>query len=153
HSCRTTWRPSTPAAARGAPRRSWPNSRNPASPAFAREAPRQGISGLLDARGDLLVAADRPEVLVLQSVFRQEFHERLVLVLAPARVVEVLVEHDQRARLDAWGEQLEDGPGRRVEVAVDVEQRDVARVCVEEGGQGFVEPADDQLHVVADGRQ
>ena len=46
----------------------------------------------------------------------------LVLAGAPARLHDVLVEDDDGARHDAGGEVVEDGLGRGVEIAVDVDK-------------------------------
>lgn len=68
-----------------------------------------------------------------------------VLMLFPAGIVEVLVEHDHRIRGQPWADEVEHRPRRGVQVRVDVQERDLAGVLGEELRQGVVEPADDEL--------
>src|SRR2546426_1596267 len=68
-----------------------------------------------DAQRDLL--AREGEVFVAHPVARDEFAPRLEFVLLPVRVIEVFIEHDDRARLKAPAESVEDVDRGGVKVA------------------------------------
>ena len=76
----------------------------------------------------------------------------LVLVLFPARIIEILIEQKMGARTEPVADILENGNRRAVEIAVDMGKADRPVMFLHEAGQGGVEIASDQLHIAGNFR-
>ena len=71
-----------------------------------------------------------------------ELLEGTPLVTLPIRIIEVLVEDQDRARLEPVAQLPEHGRGRGIDVAIDVDEGDrLARMLREEARQRVGEPA------------
>src|SRR5579864_566189 len=121
-----------------------PNSRRGRSP------PRELLLGIV-ARGialftqphrDMAVLLREAEIAVGKAAIANEFLEGAPFMTLPIRIVEILVEHDDAARLQPWRQFAEHGRCRGIDVAIDVEERDhVTRIGSEKRRQGLLEPA------------
>src|SRR3954467_1873900 len=76
------------------------------------------------------------EIPIPDLAFRQEFLERLVFVLLPIRVIEILVKENDGSRHDPVGQQGENGARRAVDVAVDMDEGDRPGIVLEPFRQG-----------------
>src|SRR4029079_8585561 len=74
-----------------------------------------------DANGDLAAGAVVGDVFEGELAGGYELRERLVLALLPAVIIDQLVEQHDRAWREHAAEVVENGHGRTVEVAVDVQ--------------------------------
>ena len=68
-------------------------------------------------------------------------------MLLPAGIVEILIEEHKGTRLQPGADMLEDGHGRAVKIAVDMDEADRTVMTFDEVGQAVFEIAMDQLGV------
>src|SRR3984957_15668276 len=93
-------------------------------------------SDRLDAHCDLLPG--KSEIGVFDAARADEFLERLEFVPLPVRVIEIFVEQDHGAVRQPRREQLQNGLGRTVEIAIDVDERNRPGIVVEPWRQAGV---------------
>ena len=90
------------------------------------------------------------DVFKFKTAPRDELHKSFVFAFLPTGIIEVFVEGDNRTCADLILQRVEDGFSRRVKVAVDVNERALFGVSLDEFGQSFVEPAFDEPNVRVD---
>ena len=89
----------------------------------------------------LLMARHKAERLGPDIGFCEQLLKSSELVIAPTWIVPVLVEHDNRARHDPILQICKDRFGRRIEIAIEVKQRDRTGVLFDESWKRLVKPA------------
>ena len=82
-----------------------------------------------------------------------EFLERLKFVPLPVRIIEILVEQDHGSVRQPRREQLQDGLGRAVEIAIDMDEGNRPGIVGQPRRQARVEVALMQPHVIRHARQ
>src|SRR3546814_1404896 len=81
-------------------------------------------------------------------VLGDELLKGAVLVLPPVGIGVILVEYDDRTRLQPVGESRQDVPGRTVEIAVDMNEANRPGTGVAERRDSVPEPAGMERHVL-----
>src|SRR5262249_53132658 len=109
------------------------------------------VADRVDAHRNLLPGEH--QISVFDAVRGDEFLKRFEFVLLPVRIIEILVEQDDGAFGHARRDEIENGLGRAVDVASDVNEGDRARMAGEPYRQAGVEQAGVQLHVLRHARQ
>ena len=87
------------------------------------------------------------------TVGSQVFVKSLVLVVLPVGKVEVVIEHDDGSRLYPIGQGIKNALGAAVDVAIDMDEGEAARVIGFPFGYGVAEPSLVQRDVGRDARQ
>src|ERR1700722_2456258 len=108
-------------------------------------------SDRIDAHRDLL--SGKSEIGVFDAVCADEFLERLELVPLPVRIIEILVEQDHGSVHEPRREKFQNGLGRAVEIAIDVDEGDRPGIVGQPWRQARVEVALVQPHVIRHPRQ
>src|SRR3954453_19243773 len=108
-----------------------PKAARPSS--SVRSLPQESARHVREAEADLLVGG-KAQVLEPYAGWGDELGPGPVLVLFPAREVEVLVEDDHGADPQRRLKGLEHGPGRGVQVGVQVQEGDVLEGLLQEPG-------------------
>src|SRR3984957_11731574 len=108
-------------------------------------------SDRIDAHRDLL--SGKSEIGVFDAARADEFLERLEFVPLPVRIIEIFVEQDHGSFRQPRREQLQNGLGRTVEIAIDVDERNRTGIVGQPWRQARVEVAPVQPHVIRHARQ
>src|ERR1700682_2276323 len=87
-----------------------------------------------------------------QPGFRYKLLKRLVLVLLPAGIIEVFVKDDNGTGSNSVRKRVEHKSGRRVKIAVDVQQSDPVIRGLHVRRKRVGEPSLMQRHMVRNGR-
>src|SRR5580704_3747510 len=97
---------------------------------------------VVDPQEHLAAAAAKPAIAVLNPVGFDKFLPGLELMVFPAVIVQVLVENHDRTRQQQIAKLFEHGAGRRIQIAVDVQQGNRrARMVGAKAGKRVLEPA------------
>ena len=103
---------------------------------------RGGIALLAQTHGDMAVLLREAEIAIGEAGVADEFLKGAPFMALPIRVIEILVEHQHRARLQARREHAQHRHRRGIDVAIDMQESDaVIGMRGEESRQRLLEPA------------
>src|SRR5580704_8560969 len=108
-------------------------------------------SDRIDAHRDLLPG--KSEIGIFDVARTDEFLECLEFMPLPVRIIEIFVEQDHGSVHEPRREKLQDGLGRTVEIAIDVDESDRSGIVGQPWRQAGVEVALVQPHVIRHARQ